>query len=136
MPQFVLPMGSNQAADYFGRLDAFTRGYITAAFWTADEELKEATVDELSPEATHQLTDDCNGFNLLADVWLHKAYLHGDMSYSMEQAGIDFWLTRNRHGAGFWDRELGIAGDKLSEFAHSFGSCDLYRGDDGLLYLT
>jgi hypothetical protein len=31
----------------------------------------------------------------------------------MEQAGIDFWLTRNRHGAGYWDRGLGITGDKL-----------------------
>jgi hypothetical protein len=45
-------------------------------------------------------------------------------------------MNRNRHGAGYWDRGLGSAGDKLTEFAHSFGSCDLYRGDDGLLYLS
>jgi hypothetical protein len=42
--------------------------------------------------------------------------------------------TRNRHGAGFWDRGLGIAGDKLTQWARTFGSSDLYFGDDGLIY--
>jgi hypothetical protein len=27
------------------------------------------------------------------------------------QVGHDFWLTRNRHGAGFWDRGYGKLGD-------------------------
>jgi hypothetical protein len=94
-------------ADYFGRLDGFTRGYLTAAFWTAIDECENATLNELSPKARHQLHEDCTQFNMLADAWLHKAYLRGDMSYDMEQAGTDFWLTRNRHGAGYWDRGLG-----------------------------
>ena len=33
----------------------------------------------------------------------------------------DFALTRNRHGAGFWDRGLGDIGARLTEAAHAYG---------------
>ena len=56
---------------------------------------------------------------------------HDDWSY--EQIGHDFWLTRNGHGAGFWDRDLPF-GDDLSQLAEAFGPCELYEGDDGLIY--
>lgn len=36
-------------------------------------------------------------------------------------AGRDFWLTRNCHGAGFWDRGAGEVGDRLSKAAHRYG---------------
>ena len=49
-------------------------------------------------------------------------------------AGHDFWLTRNGHGAGFWDRGLGEVGDRLSNACKAFGSYDLYIGDDGKIY--
>ncbi len=53
-----------------------------------------------------------------------------------DQFAHDFWLTRNRHGAGFWDRGLGELGNRLTELAHTYGSCDLYIGDDGLIYIS
>ena len=44
------------------------------------------------------------------------------------QAGHDFWLTRNGHGAGFWDREE-IWGEYNATFltgaAHAFGECSV-----------
>ena len=49
-------------------------------------------------------------------------------------AGHDFWLTRNGHGAGFWDRGLGKIGETLSDAARVYGSVDLYVGDDGKIY--
>jgi hypothetical protein len=52
------------------------------------------------------------------------------------QAAHDFWLTRNGHGAGFWDRGLGKVGQKLTKIAKDFGSVDLYVGDDGTIYGT
>lgn len=51
-----------------------------------------------------------------------------------EQVGHDFYLTRNCHGAGFWDRGNGKMGDELTELAHPYGGFELYLGDDGLLY--
>jgi hypothetical protein len=55
---------------------------------------------------------------------------------SDELIGHDIWLTRNHHGAGFWDRGLGDMGDKLTEIAHSLGGCDAYVGDDGKVHLS
>ena len=49
--------------------------------------------------------------------------LHG-MSY--EQIGHDFILTRNHHGAGFWDRGLGERGERLTSAAHAYGGIRAY----------
>ena len=53
----------------------------------------------------------------------------------MESVGHDFWLTRNGHGAGFWDgdyeKEIGI---KLTELSQQFGECHAYVGDDNKIY--
>lgn len=43
-----------------------------------------------------------------------------------EQAGHDLWLTMRRHGAGFWDRGYGTAGDLLTELAQRLGSEDAH----------
>jgi hypothetical protein len=50
------------------------------------------------------------------------------------QVAHDLWLTRNRHGAGFWDRGLGDVGQKLTQIAHCMGAVDLYVGDDGKVH--
>jgi hypothetical protein len=51
-----------------------------------------------------------------------------------ESVGHDFWLTRNGHGAGFWDRGLGVIGERLTAAAKVYGTFDLYVGDDGTIY--
>jgi hypothetical protein len=56
-----------------------------------------------------------------------------------QQAGHDFWLTRNHHGVGFWEPEWANidkdASDRLTAESHRFGECDLYVGDDGKLHI-
>ena len=60
-----------------------------------------------------------------------------DPNIDMEQVAHDFWLTRNRHGAGFWDGDYEEeAGKKLTEIAHSFGEVHPYVGDDGKIYIS
>lgn len=53
------------------------------------------------------------------------------------QVAHDFWLTRNGHGAGFWDRSEIYGGeenaDKLTESAHSFGECDVFEHNGKLI---
>jgi hypothetical protein len=51
------------------------------------------------------------------------------------QVGTDFALTRNRHGAGFWDRGLGDVGDRLTDACRPYGGADVYVGDDGRLHV-
>ena len=50
-------------------------------------------------------------YHTLASVDLDRSYRHGE----------DFYLTRNRHGAGFWDRGYGPIGRTLTQAAHAYG---------------
>lgn len=146
MPEFILDLGSNEAAERFNRLDAFTRGYIEAMFFTEtgdldDGDLQHATVADLSEAACNEIRWNCRDFQNLNHALLAEAYKRST-AYDKATAGRDFWYTRNGHGVGFWCRNLGEVGDKLSTRCGwqpkgtPFPETDLYRGDDGLLYLT
>jgi hypothetical protein len=71
--------------------------------------------EEALPEETRDaLAEDVDSF--LRTAWL---YLAAD-GISPDDAGHNFHLTRNGHGAGFWDR--GYAhGDQLTVLAQVFG---------------
>lgn len=45
--------------------------------------------------------------------------------------GHDIALTRNGHGAGFWDRGLGESGDKLTGWSETLGELTLFETGDG-----
>ena len=51
---------------------------------------------------------------------------------SASDFGHDFALTRNGHGAGFWDRGLGALGDRLSDAAKVYGESSAYVDEDGV----
>lgn len=131
MPEYHLDTSLDH--DTFKSLDLFTRAYIEAAFWTGDEEsgIPDMGFHDLAPEALAEMKADCAEFQ-----GLNAPFLSG---IDVEQAGHDFWLTRNSHGAGFWDRggdlRTDTLGGRLSRDAKSFGSCDLYVGDDGRIYV-
>lgn len=56
-----------------------------------------------------------------------------------ETIAHDFWLTRNGHGAGFWDGDYRDSeddiGDALSNIAGEFGECWVIVGEDGKLHI-
>lgn len=127
----------------FYELDTFTRSYVGTALWSSNDNSTDQGGEPL--DSTHDGTDidsntlaqmakDCDEFRALASQDLERAYAQRKVPYSDERAGHDFWLNRNHHGAGFWDRGLGRTGDRLSDAAHSFGGADLYVGDDDLIY--
>ena len=63
--------------------------------------------------------------------------LHPDCEGSAWNAAAhDFILTRNGHGAGFWDTGRWCApwGDKLTTLARGFGELRCRVGDDGAIY--
>ena len=118
-------------------LDGFTRAYLECALWSSHDESDECggdpldenySTDDIALEALQSAIDDCLSFQ--AD----NADDLAESGLSDEQAGHDFWLTRNGHGAGFWDRGLGAVGDRLSKASKPYGSADLYVGDDGKVY--
>lgn len=111
----------------------FKIAYCKAIFFTAMEiELKPTA--KMSPKAIEIASEDCEDFlknEEVVDI-LSRVSVGG---YLASNAGHDFWLTRNSHGAGFWDRGLGEDGDKLSNIAETYKACEDYIGDDGLLSL-
>lgn len=115
-------------------MKAFLQAYIVCALWSSMDENDEPlydnySADDLAPETLTQMEEDCQNFlDLLENEGIVSP---GDE----EQNGHDFWLTRNGHGAGFWDRGYGKVGDELTKWAKTFGSCDLHVGDDGKLYI-
>lgn len=117
-------------------IDRFTRAYLEAAEWTECHEdnpdLEGA--DSFSESAMQQAAADCKAFQNRAKQLLVQAY---EQDYDESQAGHDFWLTRNGHGAGFWDRselDADNIGEALTVISDSFGETYLYVGDDNLLY--
>lgn len=114
-------------------MDEFTRAYVTCALWSSTDDDGEPLdsgrdEDDIAPETLKAMAEECDDFQVYAAKWLSKAY--ATPNYGESQAGHDFWLTRNGHGAGFWDRGLGKIGDELTKAAKTFGSVDLYIGDD------
>lgn len=126
-------------------MNEFQAGYIEAMLWSSSGDTQSvvgetAHMSEISPELMTQINQDCQQF------WDTNHELFTDANYlrtinpqhasSIEAlAGHDFWLTRNHHGCGFWDGDwTNPVGSILTEAAHAFGECEIYRGKDGLIY--
>lgn len=115
----------------------FLNGFLVCALWSSTDESRDDggdpldanhSTDDFTPEALESLKNDCESFIESNAEDLEAYHLAG---FDSEQAGHDFWLTRNGHGAGFWDRGLGELGERLSKASKVYGSVDLYVTDAG-----
>lgn len=89
----------------------------------------------LSKGARASIRVDCIGFIRGNREDLERALTLG--AWSPEMAGHDFALTRNGHGAGFWDRywndtEEARIGDRMSDASRVYGGTDLWINDEYL----
>jgi hypothetical protein len=112
-------------------LDTFTQAYIECALWSSTDDDSNPLDDfydiqAISKECLDKMITDCAKFQ--AD---NMEIIIDDLS----QAGHDFWLTRNGHGAGFWDGDWPEHGDMLTAKSKEFGNVDLYVGDDNYINL-
>lgn len=138
------------------RLQKFTTAYIACALWcgvfdpTKEEEAYTSNYDltqsDISDTTLRVMVQDCRRF--WEDEEIDTILPYG----TEEQAGHDFWLTRNGHAAGFWDRHSSVYGseeirDNLNVLAQNFRTIvsdgmppkqwsefELYIGDDGKVY--
>ena len=115
-------------------LTQFVDSYIETALWSSNDESDESGGEpldknygpsDLAPETRRQMFLDAASF--------YKANL---MDFDDPgQAGHDFWLTRNEHGAGFWDGDYPEPqATRLTEAAQDYSEYHLYEGGDGRIY--
>ena len=126
-------------------LTSFEEGYIDALLWTEYAEIgggedgggphldEDYDRDDLTVGSLESVIADCQGFIEQAQAVEHPDESPwDDRDYDAEnledssQAGHDFLLTRNGHGAGFWDRGIGAWGTTLTDIAKTFGSTYAY----------
>lgn len=113
-------------------MDRLTKAYLTCALWSSSDDDGQDldakfSVEDFSPSDIAAAKEECDSFRNDAGPWLDE--------WTDEQAGHDFWLTRNHHGAGFWDRGLPF-GDELTMLAHAAGEQYVLVGDDGKVFLS
>jgi hypothetical protein len=137
-------------------LDAFFVGYVEALLWSEgcrgmiqhpDHEHAYAERPEdcdtsldrfydggdLGADAMVEIINDVLDFVVMnwADLQEFARLTQRPADY----AGHDFLLTRNHHGAGFWDRGAGEVGERLTAASDPYGDTSAYVGDDGKVYV-
>ena len=113
------------------KIERFIDAYVATALWSSTDD-KGNPLDsnysrtDIAPEALDVMAADCRKF--FAE--------NEECQTDPDSAGHDFWLTRNHHGAGFWDGDWEEEmGEKLTEASRKCGESNLYVGDDGQLYI-
>jgi hypothetical protein len=116
----------------YNDLSAFTKGYIDAMFFSADDYLSpELGFNDLTDEALATIVGDCAGFELSNSDLLNQAG-------TPTENGHDFWIARNRELTGFWNWNRFCpknVGDALMCASRKYAEQSLAQGDDGFLYL-
>lgn len=111
-------------------------GYLEAALWTEEERLGQEyddldfNVHNFTEDAEIDVYEDIRKFiSVLSEKTI--AFLKAD-GIEPSQIGHDLWLTRNGHGAGFWDRGLDEEITKdIMDSVKNLKELNLFVGDDG-----
>jgi hypothetical protein len=123
------------------RIEAMLTGYIECALWSSIDEQPDGNGgppmdDNYGPEDVSEETMEASRKDCAAFLWYNRKDIRAFMEITGRDyptVGHDFWLTRNGHGAGFWDRGAGEAGDRLSDAADVYGEVYLYAFDGKVL---
>jgi hypothetical protein len=116
---------------------AIVDGYVAAAAWLAIFETEDVAAAGIGPvdiDDTERalMARDVDAFlSVLADLEYGWALEDAIDALGAEGVGHDFYLTRNHHGAGYWDRGLGQTGDVLTGVAVTFGDASVMVDANG-----
>lgn len=115
------------------RIEEILTHYMICALWSSNNidsereepldqnysiaDISDDTKEKMKADVTKFLTDNLEALNA--------------SGLEDKQIGHDFWLSRNGHGAGFFDHSLDKdIEDKLMEASRKFGTIDLFVNDD------
>lgn len=136
-----------KTADNFQRDDfnEFFSAYLETALWASYDVSYESgsvplgdnySTGDIVEECVATMRQDCQKFfDQNYDVVEAAEFSYGPDYGRWGRVGHDFWLTRNRCGAGFLDGDYSDdAGEILTEASRQFGETDLYVGNDNVIY--
>ena len=133
-------MPNKTKSQLLNSLDAFTKAYLECALWSSMDnanarggEPLDANYDvsDFTIKALEKCVADCADFQTAQRENLAQApYINNEEYRASERAGHDFWLSRNGHGAGFFDRGSEPIWDTLQDAAETCGEVNIkvYRG--------
>ena len=117
--------------------------YLAAALWTGTDDEGNPlddnfTVRDFADEARRSARSDLEAF------WFEASFVIDVLTHDGQEVPEpsnwphDFWLNRNGHGTGFWDKEerYGAAAEVLSVIAKRAGEVDVYVGDNGEVFFS
>lgn len=115
-------------------INEILKGYIQCALWTEEERLEsegaEVTFENVDEDSIIEAYLDIKKFIQNAGDTAAKEAVNAN---GLIKLGMDIWLTRNFHGAGFFDHSYENE-EQLINAAKNLKSQDLYLGDDGYLH--
>ena len=129
----------------------FTRAYIAAMFFTTTDNSDDSggdplddnySIEDIDSETLASIIEDCAKFVEVNSKHFEDADDEqcSDGVWTAEQsAGLDYWMTRNGHGTGFWESSRQEKYGKenaqaMDEYSKKSSGIDIYVGDDGKLY--
>jgi hypothetical protein len=116
---------------FYSRIENLVDSALTCLLWTDVDPMGNPLDDN------YYLSDieDATVSEIKADLLNFARMNQADLNMvPLSSIGHDFILTRNGHGAGFWDRGYGALGERLTKSAKTFGSITAEIGDDGKIY--
>lgn len=155
----ISPQFKEEDVSYIGRVstgcnklaatdlpESMVDSYLATALWSSsDRDPDDPEREDMPLDEKYSIEDVSEESRVRAqkdvDVFLKKAKdiiskIDSDYVLDEAMAGHDFWLTRNSHGAGFWDGDYpDEIGEALTELSDEFGGVDAVIGDDGKIYL-
>jgi hypothetical protein len=155
--QYKLLLESKITQEEKDYLKEVVRGYVETALWTEEERLEdemgydEDDDDEMSEidaiiksynkkDFSNFEKEDIDADSLLDTYSDIKEFTNLLSDSTLDEVepfdlGMDFWLTRNGHGSGFWDRGYSEETEEdLMSAVKNFKEKNLVIGDDLMLH--
>lgn len=127
--------------------DEFADSFFEALLWSSTDNSRDDGGDpldknygpkDIAEPVWNALVEECGRFE--EDMDAQIASWPGARGRNPDRhgaAGHDFALTRNHHGAGFWDGDWPEpAATELTNESHTYPQVDLYVGDDGQIWAS
>jgi hypothetical protein len=97
-------------------------------------------IHDFTEESLRKAEFDCNNF--FHDIGYAGLVDKAERFADDDHIAHDFWLTRNGHGAGFWDGDYedrddpsDDCGDELTELCKDYGEQHIWCDEDGCIHL-